>query len=166
MEKARPHFIEDDMGGGERQVLMTVSLDEAKSFVSSQDENCSFVETSAKRNVRIDDLFHELFLVSGMPLEMAPNHHKRINAQFGSPCTLPPSMPSPKSKKCTISIKRRLSDACGVVAPNVRRPSIRTDLMIMRTKTAHYLGGGGSGGSSKSSREGLPTGNQNKCVVQ
>lgn len=141
----------------------TVTLDEAKSFVASQDENCSFVETSAKRNVRIDDLFHELFLISGLPLEMAPNHHKRINAQFGSPCTLPPSIPSPKSKKCTISIKRRLSDACGVVAPNVRRPSIRTDLMIMRTKTAHYLGGGS--GSSKSSREGIPS-SKNKCSIQ
>lgn len=141
----------------------TVTLEEAKTFVSSQDESCSFVETSAKRNFRIDDLFYELFLVSGLPLEMAPNHHKRINAQFGSPCTLPPSIPSPKSKKCTISIKRRLSDACGVVAPNVRRPSIRTDLMIMRTKTAHYLGGGS--GSSKSSREGIASG-QNKCVIQ
>ncbi|EEB17515.1 dexras1, putative [Pediculus humanus corporis] len=118
--------------------MKTVTLDEAKSFAATQDENCSFVETSAKKNIRIDDLFHELFVVSGLPLEMAPNHHKRINAQFGSPCTLPPSATSsPKSKKCTISIKRRLSDACGVVAPNVRRPSIRTDLMMMRAKTSH-----------------------------
>jgi hypothetical protein len=34
-----------------------------------------------------------------------------------------------------------LSDACGVVAPNVRRPSIRTDLMIMRTKTCSLAAG-------------------------
>ena len=47
--------------------------------------------------------------------------------------SLPP--PTPSSKKCTLSIKRRLSDACGVVAPNVRRPSLRTDLRIMRDKT-------------------------------
>lgn len=43
--------------------------------------------------------------------------------------------------KATLSIKRRLSDACGVVAPNVRRPSIRTDLMIMRTKTCSLAAG-------------------------
>ncbi|KAL0271161.1 UNVERIFIED_CONTAM: hypothetical protein PYX00_008348 [Menopon gallinae] len=143
--------------------MRTVSLDEVKTFVSLQDESCAFIETSAKRNLRIDDLFHELFLVSGLPLEMAPNHHKRINPQFGSPCTLPPSVPSPKSKKCTISIKRRLSDACGVVAPNVRRPSIRTDLMIMRTKTAHGLGG--SSGTSKNSRESIQN-PQTRCVIQ
>lgn len=140
-----------------------MSLDDAKNFVASQDESCAFVETSAKRNLRIDDLFHELFVVSGLPLEMAPNHHKRINPQFGSPCTLPPSVPTPKSKKCTISIKRRLSDACGVVAPNVRRPSIRTDLMIMRTKTAHSLGASSS--ASKTSREGLQA-SPNRCVIQ
>lgn len=49
----------------------------------------------------------------------------------------------------TLSVKRRLSDACGVVTPNVRRPSIRTDLMIMRTKTCSvgHEGNGSSNGS-------------------
>lgn len=139
----------------------TVTTDEAKSFAASQDECCAFVETSAKRNHHIDDLFYELFVAAGLPLEMAPNHHKRVNAQFGSPYTLPPSGPAPKAKKCTISIKRRLSDACGVVAPNVRRPSIRTDLMIMRTKTTHTLTPTGVPGKSRETAP--PT---SKCVLQ
>jgi hypothetical protein len=124
----------------------TVSPDEASSYVETQDDCCVFVEASAKRNIRVDDLFYELFVVAGLPLEMAPNHHKRLHPSFGSPYTLPPPTPSHRSKKCTISIKRRLSDACGVVAPNVRRPSIRTDLMIMRSKTS--LGSGIAGGDA------------------
>ena len=76
---------------------------------------------------------------------MAPNHHKRVSTAFGSPCTLPPHVASNRSKNFTLSIKRRLSDACGVVAPNVRRPSIRTDLMIMRNKTCSMGDGEGPG---------------------
>lgn len=114
----------------------TVQPEEAVAYCNTQDSSCVFVETSAKKNFHVDDLFYELFVVANLPLEMAPNHHKRVSTAFGSPCTLPPtSSQSSRSKKCTLSIKRRLSDACGVVAPNVRRPSIRTDLMIMRTKT-------------------------------
>ncbi|KAJ8897166.1 hypothetical protein PR048_002512 [Dryococelus australis] len=123
----------------------TVTAEEAASYAASQDDCCVFVETSAKRNVHIDDLFYELFVAAGLPLEMAPDHHKRLHPAFGSPCALPPSTPQHRSKKCTISIKRRLSDACGVVAPNVRRPSIRTDLMIMRTKTCALGAGSGDG---------------------
>ncbi|KAJ8713323.1 hypothetical protein PYW07_013693 [Mythimna separata] len=116
--------------------LKTVQPEEAVAYCNTQDSSCVFVETSAKKNFHVDDLFYELFVVANLPLEMAPNHHKRVSTAFGSPCTLPPtSSQSSRSKKCTLSIKRRLSDACGVVAPNVRRPSIRTDLMIMRTKT-------------------------------
>ncbi|CAD7083324.1 unnamed protein product [Hermetia illucens] len=115
--------------------MKTVQPEEASSYCAMQDAACRFVECSAKKNLRIDDLFAELFYAANLPMEMAPNHHKRVSTAFGSPCTLPPHNPSNRSKKCTLSIKRRLSDACGVVAPNVRRPSIRTDLMIMRTKT-------------------------------
>ncbi|KAK3851906.1 hypothetical protein Pcinc_041477 [Petrolisthes cinctipes] len=40
-----------------------------------------------------------------------------------------------------LSIRRRLSEAYGMVAPNVRRPSIRTDLLILRAKTSLHLTG-------------------------
>jgi len=168
-----------------------VSTDEASSYTATQDDCCVFVEASAKRNIRVDDLFYELFVVAGLPLEMAPNHHKRLHPNFGSPYTLPPPTPSHRSKKCTISIKRRLSDACGVVAPNVRRPSIRTDLMIMRTKTSLGSGiigdGGGSGGltggrvfgslrglvrgrrrgrTGANASFGMPMNDEHRCVIQ
>ncbi|XP_023290643.1 dexamethasone-induced Ras-related protein 1 [Orussus abietinus] len=112
--------------------VKAVAPDEAQRYCATQDDCCVFVEASAKRNHHVDELFYRLFVVAGLPLEMAPDHHRKVPLNFGSPTMLPP--PQPKHK-ATLSIKRRLSDACGVVAPNVRRPSIRTDLMIMRTKT-------------------------------
>ncbi|XP_012057265.1 PREDICTED: dexamethasone-induced Ras-related protein 1 [Atta cephalotes] len=119
-------------------VARTVTVEEAEQYCVSQDECCIFVEVSAKRNYHVDELFYQLFVVAGLPLEMAPNHHRKVPLTFGSPTMLPPSQPR---HKATLSIKRRLSDACGVVAPNVRRPSIRTDLMIMRTKTCSLAAG-------------------------
>ncbi|XP_033212333.1 dexamethasone-induced Ras-related protein 1 [Belonocnema kinseyi] len=118
--------------------IKSVTVEEAQQYCASQDDCCVFVEVSAKRNYHVDDLFYHLFIVAGLPLEMAPNHHRKVPLTFGSPTMLPPSQPKHKS---TLSIKRRLSDACGVVAPNVRRPSIRTDLMIMRTKTCALVTG-------------------------
>ncbi|KAG6803818.1 dexamethasone-induced Ras-related protein 1 isoform X1 [Apis mellifera caucasica] len=115
-----------------------VTVEEAEEYCNSQDDCCVFVEASAKRNYHVEELFYQLFVVAGLPLEMAPNHHRKVPLTFGSPTMLPPSQPR---HKATLSIKRRLSDACGVVAPNVRRPSIRTDLMIMRTKTCSLAAG-------------------------
>lgn len=113
----------------------TVTLEEVQTYCDSQDSSCGFVETSAKKNFKVDEVFYQLFVLANLPQEMAPNHHKRVSANFGAPCPLPPPAPSHHTKKYHLSVKRRLSDACGVVTPNVRRPSIRTDLMIMRTKT-------------------------------
>ncbi|XP_044270296.1 GTP-binding protein Rhes [Tribolium madens] len=117
--------------------MKTVTAEEAQLYCDTQDSGCAFIETSAKKNLKVDEVFYQLFVVANLPQEMAPNHHKRISANFGAPCPLPPSTPSYHTKKYTLSVKRRLSDACGVVTPNVRRPSIRTDLMIMRTKTCN-----------------------------
>lgn len=144
----------------------TVQAEEALAYCQTQDNTCVFVECSAKKNLKVDDLFYELFLVANLPLEMAPNHHKRVSTAFGSPCTLPPHIPSSRSKKCTLSIKRRLSDACGVVAPNVRRPSIRTDLMIMRTKTCSLGDGEGSGGNNNFSLGRLGRTGSRGCILQ
>ena len=44
---------------------------------------------------------------------------------------------SKKTRVFSLSIRRRLSDAYGVVAPDARRPSLRTDLLIMKKKTAN-----------------------------
>ncbi|XP_046808060.1 GTP-binding protein Rhes [Lucilia cuprina] len=113
----------------------TVQLDEIMGYIAGQDNCCVFVECSAKQNFRIDDLFYALFTASNLPLEMAPNHHRRVVTVFGAPSPLPPHSSTGGSKKNALSIKRRFSDACGVVTPNARRPSIRTDLNLMRSKT-------------------------------
>lgn len=135
------------------------------SYCSNQDA-CAFVETSARKNTNVDEVFYELFLIANLPLEMAPNHHKRVSANFGSPCPLPPPAPVHHSKKYTLSVKRRLSDACGVVAPNVRRPSIRTDLMIMRTKTCSFTDGENSTSGSGFTAWRVNRIEYSSCVIQ
>jgi len=66
-------------------------VEEAEQYCVSQDECCIFVEASAKRNYHVDELFYQLFVVAGLPLEMAPNHHRKVPLTFGSPTMLPPS---------------------------------------------------------------------------
>uniref|UniRef100_A0A1B0G3F4 Uncharacterized protein n=1 Tax=Glossina morsitans morsitans TaxID=37546 RepID=A0A1B0G3F4_GLOMM len=68
---------------------------------------------------------------------------------FGAPSPLPPHSSAGGSKKNALSIKRRFSDACGVVTPNARRPSIRTDLNLMRSKTMAMSEGDGSSARKK-----------------
>lgn len=67
-----------------------VTVEEAQQYCGNQDDCCVFVEVSAKRNYHVDDLFYHLFIVAGLPLEMAPNHHRRVPLNFGSPTMLPP----------------------------------------------------------------------------
>nr|XP_022902109.1 GTP-binding protein Rhes isoform X1 [Onthophagus taurus] len=142
--------------------MKTVTVEEVQAYCETQDSSCVFVEASSKKNLKIDEVFYQLFIVANLPLEMAPNHHKRVSASFGSPCPLPPPQPSHHSKRYTLSVKRRLSDACGVVTPNVRRPSIRTDLMIMRTKTCSMGDSNGTTANSVITWRKV----ENTCVVQ
>lgn len=72
-------------------VHRTVTVEEAEQYCVSQDECCIFVEASAKRNYHMDELFYQLFVVAGLPLEMAPNHHRKVPLTFGSPTMFPPS---------------------------------------------------------------------------
>lgn len=74
----------------------SVTVEEAEEYCNSQDDCCIFVEVSAKRNYHVDELFYQLFVVAGLPLEMAPNHHRKVPLTFGSPTMLPPSQASEK----------------------------------------------------------------------
>ncbi|XP_020811742.1 GTP-binding protein Rhes [Drosophila serrata] len=131
----------------------TVQVDEVMGYIAGQDNCCTFVECSARQNYRIDDLFHSLFTVSNLPLEMTPNHHRRLVSVFGAPSPLPPHGSAVGgTKKNALSIKRRFSDACGVVTPNARRPSIRTDLNLMRSKTMALNEGEGVRATSRWNR--------------
>ena len=75
----------------------TVTVEEAEEYCNSQDDCCVFVEASAKRNYHVEELFYQLFVVAGLPLEMAPNHHRKVPLTFGSPTMLPPSQVNDQS---------------------------------------------------------------------
>lgn len=71
-----------------------MTVEEAEEYCNSQDDCCIFVEVSAKGNFHVEELFYQLFVVAGLPLEMAPNHHRKVAVTFGSPTMLPPSQVS------------------------------------------------------------------------
>ena len=99
---------------------------------------------SAKLNEGIDDIFCKLFHLAKLPTEMSPSLHRKVHPSYVAH--------SPGSIRRTMTLRRRSSDV-GAVAPNVRRPSIRTDLLIMQTK--------------QNLMNGLDDGKNNtKCVIQ
>jgi len=96
-------------------------------------------------------MFVKLFLLAKLPIEMSPSQHRKIQpttylgvpgddapAVAGTSCAGGPGSPmssgsSPRSiRHRMVSLRRRLSDACGAVAVNARRPSIRTDLLALQ----------------------------------
>ncbi|XP_064617609.1 GTP-binding protein Rhes-like isoform X2 [Liolophura sinensis] len=90
--------------------------------------NCCIIETSAKKNINIEDVFLRLFNISSLPAEMSPSLHRKVHPQYVGGSTSGSGLRG-------VSIRRKASDACGTVAPNVRRPSIRTDLLVAQTRT-------------------------------
>ena len=54
-----------------------VAVDTIKELVTSL-PCCAFVETSAKKNINVDKLFYELFVLANLPMEMSPALHKRV----------------------------------------------------------------------------------------
>lgn len=138
-----------------------VALEEVQKFVSSL-SCCTYVETSAKKDNNVDKLFYELFVLANLPMEMSPALHKRIcpgqYSQDGSGGSGGGGGTRHRGLS-SLSIRRRLSEAYGMVAPNVRRPSIRTDLLILRAKTSLHLTGFDTFSEKKPRRE-------VSCVIQ
>lgn len=99
------------------------------------------VEASAKKNTNIEEIFTKLFVLAKLPIEMSPSLHSKVNpAYISSPTCLsnrrlkmPGGIGGGGSGPRGLTLRHRLSDACGAVAPNVRRPSIRTDLLLLQT---------------------------------
>ncbi|XP_076045999.1 uncharacterized protein LOC143028150 [Oratosquilla oratoria] len=114
----------------DREDSREVSAGELAAVVSTWG-GCAYLETSARKNQNVDKLFYELFVLANLPMEMSPALHKRLH----------PGAHLAPNRQRGLSIRRRLSEAYGIVAPNVRRPSIRTDLMILRAKTSLHLMG-------------------------
>ena len=96
---------------------------------------CSgYIETSAKTDQNIEEVFVKLFLLAKLPVEMSPSMHRKVQPMYTGGSGNKDSESRASSFKRTVTIRRRLSDACGAVAPHARRPSIRTDLLMWQTK--------------------------------
>ena len=115
-------------------------------------------------------MFVKLFLLAKLPTEMSPSQHRKIQPSMylgvpgddasttagsgpgsgggGGGPSMSGSGSSPRSiRHRMVSLRRRLSDACGAVAVNARRPSIRTDLLTLQ-QVRRTLGGQGASGAS------------------
>ncbi|XP_077980701.1 dexamethasone-induced Ras-related protein 1-like [Glandiceps talaboti] len=90
-------------------------------------KKCTFYETSAKKNINIDILFQALFENAKMPHEMSPALHRKLSA---STCV----SPNLSTNSRGVTLRRRITDAYGVLAPHVRRPSLRSDLMSVNAR--------------------------------
>ncbi|KAL4240504.1 GTP binding [Mactra antiquata] len=81
--------------------------------------SCAFVEVSAKYNLNIDDLFVRLFELAKLPMEMTPARHRKVTPSY--------VVSSRKTGICGF-FSRKISEACGVIQPDVRRPSVTSDM--------------------------------------
>ena len=124
---------------------------------------CGCVEASAKKNLNVEEIFLKLFVLAKLPTEMSPSLHRKVTPNYVRGLTPSGSGSGAEGGKGGlaarrgISIRRRLSDACGAVAPNVRRPSIRTDLLLLQTR---------QGVSDSDSELSCRRADNNKCSIQ
>ncbi|XP_071963579.1 dexamethasone-induced Ras-related protein 1-like [Antedon mediterranea] len=110
----------------DKEACRAVSSEEAAKGFETNNKRCSFIETSAKKSINIDTLFRLLFENAKLPSEMSPSLHRKMSAS---------NTPTLKPKENNrLTFRRRLSEACGIVSPNARRPSVRSDLLQMRLK--------------------------------
>lgn len=117
-----------------------VHVSEVRSLLTGDKASFDVIEASAKTRVNIDEIFIRLFRAANLPEEMCPSLHRKVTPSFKT-----------KSRK-SWNITRKVSEACGVVQPNVRRPSVGTDLRAARARTNLH-------GSHSYGRD-------SKCVVQ
>jgi len=111
----------------DREKERVIDYSEPQSLISGQPQS-DFLETSAKKDINIDEIFLRLFKLGKLPTEMSPALHRKVLPNYVSSNSL-------NVGRRGVSVRRKMSDACGAVAPNVRRPSIRTDLLVAQTRT-------------------------------
>ena len=109
----------------DREKERVIDKSEAESLIYGQPSS-DFLETSAKKDINIDQIFVRLFQLAKLPTEMSPSLHRRVTPSYVGASGITGK---------GVSIRRKMSDACGAIAPNVRRPSIRTDLLVAQTRT-------------------------------
>jgi len=162
----------------DRELQRAVTQGELHDLVETLPQ-CVGLEASAKKNYNIEEIFVQLFVQARLPTEMSPSKHRRVpityvgggSAKIKKGVSLDGEPDGTRTSRVGTSLLRRqLSDACGAVAPNVRRPSIRTDLLLLQTRSRAAAGSGGLGsfrGASGSDKEiHLIRKDSARCVVQ
>lgn len=109
---------------GDRDFYREVEQREIEQLVGADPQRCAYFEISAKRNSRLDQMFHALFAMANLPREMSPDLHRRVSAQHCEAL----------HKKALRGKRLRRAggdqdDAFGILAPWARRPSVHSDLM-------------------------------------
>ena len=116
----------------DKEKSRVIGMDELQSLTEGVN-CCDYVEASAKKNINIEEIFMKLFVQANLPQEMSPSLHRRVQPNYVGQAKSKDNAQGSSFRR-TMTIRRRMSDACGAVAPNARRPSIRTDLLILQTK--------------------------------
>lgn len=108
----------------------TVHISEVRGLLTGEKAAFDVIEASAKSGANTDEVFIRLFKSARLPEEMCPSLHRKVT-------------PSYRGSKRNWSITRKVSDACGALQPNARRPSVRTDLRAARARvnSTSVLGG-------------------------
>nr|XP_054763131.1 dexamethasone-induced Ras-related protein 1-like [Lytechinus pictus] len=145
----------------DRDDFREIDFDDARRAVSSA-KRCSCLEVSAKDNINIDCLFHSLFEHARLPSEMTPSLHRKVG---GGENTGPPDL-SPKSNPRGITLRKRISDACGVISPNARRPSLRSDLLQVRNNALRSVKRGDMDEEEEPAAEGTGFRKKRGCIIQ
>lgn len=139
-------------------VIVGNKCDKGKERVISSSESltilagrpfCAFVETSALLNANVDEAFIRLFELANLPPEMSPALHRKVTPSYDG---------SGQNKGLFRFVNRKLSEACGVIHPNPRRPSVATDLMMAKDRGSFQKWRNSS--LSKSNKK------VSKCVIQ
>ncbi|XP_072043463.1 LOW QUALITY PROTEIN: GTP-binding protein Rhes-like [Amphiura filiformis] len=128
--RLRQHIIDIKRSNGPKAVPMVIAgnksdkveerevkLEDVRRSIGSA-RRCTCLEASARDHLNVDMLFQALFENARLPSEMTPSQHRKISASS-----------SPVQSTRGLSLRRRNSDACGVISPNARRPSLKSDLM-------------------------------------
>lgn len=128
----------------DRDLQRVVTLGELQDLVEGI-PHCCGLEASAKRDHNVEETFVQLFVLARLPAEMSPSQHRRVpityvgggSAKLKKGVSLDAEAGATRAASTRVGtslLRRQLSDACGAVAPNVRRPSIRTDLLLLQTR--------------------------------
>lgn len=164
-----------------------VNLDEIRSKILSLN-NCAFVECSAKTGQNINELFAKLFMLAKLPKQMSPGQHRHVGLEKSVDSALPPqsssgstaeystscgdgsaaSAANRKAKASIIRLRSKHSEPAVAFDAEARRPSLRTDLMLLRAKqsTNAFSSSSGAGTMVNGGSYNYNAARSRKCVIQ